>query len=164
MFHLNYLDDVSKCIGNQQVFLFREVSSLGGSDEVCIANSMDLEYLKPDIGYGAKLQKYFVRRYDGQLITSFGLYEFPSCCAFCVSTMAYVEPEFRGKGINKIANKLRQAIAKHFEYSALLCTDVSDNAPERATLIGNGFEDIYTIKNKHTGNTVLISVKNLLYD
>lgn len=119
------------------------------------------EYLKPDVGFGCKLNKYSVRYQGDDLITSWGLYEFPSCCAFCVSTQAYVAPKFRGNGINTLASSLRQSIAANAGYSAIICTDVESNQAERHTLKTAGFSDIYTIDNKRTGNTVIISVKKL---
>ena len=119
-----------------------------------------IDYLKPNMGYGPELSRYCVGS-DKDTITSWGLYEFPSCCAFCVSTQAYVTPKFRGVGVNTLSNALRQQIAKNYGYSALICTDIESNVAERKTLIANGFSDIYQIKNKRTGNIVNISVKKL---
>jgi hypothetical protein len=118
------------------------------------------DYLKPDYGYGVKMRPYYIMNID-RLVASFKLYEFPSCCAFCISTEAFTAENKRKLGINKIANRLRQWIAKEQGYAALLCTDVADNVPERKTLKANEWQDIFTIKNPRTGNIVNISVKIL---
>lgn len=117
-------------------------------------------YLKPDYGYGAALSSYSVRL-SGKDVLSFGLYQFPSCCAFCVSTGAVTNTGFRGRGLNIIANQFRQDLAKYFGYASLICTDVADNEPERKTLARNGFKDIHKVVNPRTGNTVIISIKDL---
>lgn len=94
-------------------------------------------------------------------VTSFRLVEFPGCCAILVSTGASVREEFRDKGINTLSNQLRQEIAKVAGYTAIICTDVVTNEPERRTLGKNGFEDIYFLTNKRTGNKLAVSIKEL---
>lgn len=119
-------------------------------------------YLKPDYGYGARLHYYEVRNAaKDELIASWGLYEFPSCCAFCVSTQALVVEKFRKRGINKLSNEFRQELARAEGYSALVCTDDIANIAERRTLQANGFLDVYQILNKRTDHYVAISVKPL---
>jgi hypothetical protein len=151
-----FLDRIGKLV-YAKVHLYRQLSD--GS--LMRVNDSNLEYIKPDIGYGSVLQPYLIKRGD-TTITSFCLYEFPSCCAFCVSTQVEVTPPHRRLGINKIGNQLRQWIAKEMRYSALICTDVDANIAERKTLIGNGFQDVFKIKNQRTGNIVNISVKPLV--
>lgn len=160
MFDLQrYLSAIGKCVG-KPVSLYRD--NPGKSLQPITDVDKDIAYLKPDAGYGSRLHTYYVKTSPGdETVTTFALYEFPSCCAFCVSTRVIVEPKFRSKGVNNVANKLRQAIARECGYSALLCTDVESNRPERHTLITNEFQDIYRIRNKRTTNTVIISVKEL---
>jgi hypothetical protein len=98
---------------------------------------------------------------DGKYITSWIMHQFPGCCAFCISTGVYVAGYYRNKGVNKIANRLRQALAKADGYTALFCTDVDDNLPERRTLLANGWQDIFVVTNKRTGNRVNLSIRML---
>ncbi len=95
------------------------------------------------------------------IITCFSLCEFPGCCAFIVSTGAYVYDAYRKKGVNKLTNEFRQAIGRYLGYTAIICTDVEDNVGERLTLKANGWRDIYGEQNKRTGNFVNISIKEL---
>ena len=121
----------------------------------------DDEYIKPDGGFGSKLRPYEVHDGNGTIVTSFGLYEFPSCCALVVSTRARVDPRYQGKKVNILTNKLRQDIGAAMGYSAIVCTDVNDNISERKTLVKCDWKDIFQVKNKRTGNLVNISVKEL---
>jgi|SRR3990167_4200032 len=134
----------------------------GKAGIVITAENCDSGYLKPDAGYSSKINLYQVQNaVTGTVIARWGLYEFPSCCAFCVSTQAFVDPSYRHKGVNKLSNTLRQDIARDLDYAALICTDIKTNTPERETLKANGFTDIYEIRNKRTRNDVVISVKAL---
>lgn len=98
---------------------------------------------------------------DSWLVTRFNLVPFPGCCAFMISTGVYVTSPFQRKGVNTLTNKLRQAIAKHYDYTTLICTDVITNEPERRTLAKEGWHDIYQVRNKRTGNQVAVSIKEL---
>jgi hypothetical protein len=86
---------------------------------------------------------------------------FPGCCAFAISTGAYVEAEYRRKGVNRLSNQFRQSIARQAGYTALICTDKLDNTPERKTLEAEGWKDIYSVTNSRTNNLVAISIKEL---
>ena len=94
-------------------------------------------------------------------ITQFYLTQLPGCCGICVSTGAYVFADYRKKGVNKLTNGLRQAIAKTVGYTVLLCTDKADNEPEKRTLRACGWQDIFRFTNSRTQNVVDISVKVL---
>jgi hypothetical protein len=98
---------------------------------------------------------------NDKYITGWAMHQFPGCCAFCISSGVYVSGLYRNKGVNKIANRLRQALAKADGYTALICTDVDDNEPERRTLAANNWQDIFTTVNRRTGNRVNISIKML---
>lgn len=102
-------------------------------------------------------------RMDGveKTIASFQLYPMINCCGICVSTQAFVVDHWRNKGLNTLLNSLRIDIARHLNYSVLLCTDVVDNSPQRRVLKKNGWRDICKFVNRRTGNTVAISVINL---
>ena len=119
-------------------------------------------YLKPDEGYSSKINLYVIKHIPtGRTVTSFGLHQFPSYCALCASTQAFVEPVFRRKGINKLSNEFRQKIAAKEGYAALVCTDVLTNEAERRTLMNQGFVDLFQVHNHRTGNDVVMSVKRL---
>jgi hypothetical protein len=152
-----YLDRITKIL-RQPVYLYRECAD--GKLKLITSDPRDFGYLKPSQGFGAKLEYYLIKKED-VTVTRFGLYEFPSCCAFCVSTQVSVTLSYRNRGINKIGNELRQWIARECGYAALFCTDVDTNIPERKTLIANGWKDIFQAKNHRTGNIVNISVKML---
>lgn len=94
-------------------------------------------------------------------IGSFELHPMINCCGICVSTRAYVHPDFRNVGLNTILNSLRIDIARFLGYSLLLCTDVTSNEAQRKVLARNGWRDIYRFLNRRTGNLVAISVINL---
>lgn len=115
---------------------------------------------KPDEGYSSPLEYYYLRQ-GRQWIASFGLYQFPSCCAFCVSTAASVVERHRRKGVNTLLNQLRQEIARLHGYTAIICTDVAGNIGERRTLAKEGWSDLYSVVNKRTKNQVIISIKEL---
>jgi hypothetical protein len=156
-----FLTNVAKALNCRRgdLLFLRETSN--GWINITKENA-DWGYLKPDMGFGAHLNRYKVMHAGwNRDITSWGLYEFPSCCAFCVSTGAFVEPISRRKGINTLSNRFRQDLAKEAGYSALICTDILTNVGERRTLEVNEFKDIYQIRNARTGNEVVISVKEL---
>lgn len=69
--------------------------------------------------------------------------------------------DYPEKVLNILANQLRQDIARSEGYTALMCTDVESNEPERRTLAHNGWHDIYGVVNKRTQNRVLLSLKEL---
>lgn len=162
--YLSAIADATK-IHRSNVVLIREGQWDGKGQEQPVVVTKDnwyFGYLKPDAGYGSRINQFIVKDIaTNTVITSFGLYEFPSCCAFCVSTQAVVNERYRRRGINKLSNAFRQLLAQEQRYSALICTDIEHNEAERKTLLANGFKDIYRIKNKRTRNIVCISVKEL---
>lgn len=118
-------------------------------------------YSKPDCVNSMEVAHPFKVYLKEVCITQFNLVEFPGCCAFCISTGAVVFGNFRGRGINNLTNKLRQAIARDWGYTTIICTDRFDNEAERRTLATNGWTDIYSVRNRRTGNDICISVKQL---
>lgn len=96
-----------------------------------------------------------------ELIAVFNICELPGCCAFMLSHGSYIYPQYRKLGLGVILNQLRIDVATYLEYSALLCTDIEDNEPQRKILKKNGWQDIYGITNKRTGNHVFLSVITL---
>lgn len=95
------------------------------------------------------------------VISEFKLLQMPNCCAFLIATKCWVHPKFQNKGIGTILNLLRQDIARELGYTALICTDIESNIPQRKILEKNGWKDIYKTKNQRTGNNVFISLVEL---
>jgi len=89
-----------------------------------------------------------------RIVAGWYLQEMPGCCGICVSTGAYVMPDFRKKGIGSLLNKLRIAIATELKYGLLLCTDVADNTPQQRILEKNGWDKIDVFSNPKTDNII----------
>ena len=117
----------------------------------------ELTYVK-DTFYGLKFE---IIDLQGNLISTFRLLQMVGCCGICISTGTYVNPEFRGKGINIILNNFRIDIAKHLGYGLLMCTDLKSNVPQMKTLDKNGWKHIHEFENPRTGNILNITIKEL---
>lgn len=94
-------------------------------------------------------------------IARFQLIEFPGCCAFMVSYHSNISDDYRGKGLGLLLNSMRMDIARFLGYSALLCTDLNDNIPQRKILAKNDWKDIFNIVNQRTRNNINISIVQL---
>lgn len=95
------------------------------------------------------------------IAASFELMPMINCCGICVSTMAQVNKDYRGKGLGTLLNSFRIDLARHLGYSLLLCTDDMANVNQRTILQKNGWKDIHTFFNARTQHTVAISVIGL---
>ena len=58
------------------------------------------------------------------IIASFKLVPMVNCCGICVSTQAFINPQWRHKGLGTFMNSIRLDIARYNGYSLLLCTDI----------------------------------------
>ena len=96
-----------------------------------------------------------------KIISQFKLIQIPGCCGICISTGTYVNPDFRGKGVNIILNNFRIDIATYLGYGLLMCTDLKSNIPQMKTLDKNGWKHIHEFKNPRTGNILNITIKEL---
>ena len=96
-----------------------------------------------------------------KIISQFKLIQMTGCCGICISTGTYVNPDFRGKGVNIILNNFRIDIAKHLGYGLLMCTDLKSNTPQMKTLDKNGWKHIHEFKNPRTGNILNVTIKEL---
>ena len=117
----------------------------------------NLVYIK-DLPSGLKFR---VINVEGVVISKFELVQMPGCCGVCISTGTYVNPEFRGKGVNSLLNNFRIDIAKDLGYGLLICTDLKSNTPQMKTLDKNGWKHIHEFKNPRTGNILNITIKEL---
>ena len=97
-------------------------------------------------------------------IAIFNLSQLKGGCGVVISTGAWVNDKYRGKGIGTILNKFRQDISLYLDYTVMLCTDVDTNKHQKNILSKAGFNHVHTFKNKRTSNIVNISVLNLLKD
>tara|TARA_R110000772_G_scaffold54130_1_gene123544 strand:- start:61418 stop:61990 length:573 start_codon:yes stop_codon:yes gene_type:complete len=91
-------------------------------------------------------------------ISDFKLYQLPHCCAYMVSCNSRVWDRYQNNKIGTILNKLRIDLGKLFNYSAILCTDVSSNQYQKKILKNNNWKDIHTVKNKRSGNKIHLTV------
>ena len=96
-----------------------------------------------------------------KIVSRFKLIQMSGCCGICISAGTYVNPEFRGKGVNIILNNFRIDIAKHLGYGLLMCTDLKSNTPQMKTLDKNGWKHIHEFKNPRTGNILNVTIKEL---
>ena len=96
-----------------------------------------------------------------KIISQFKLIQMPGCCGICISTGTYINPEFRGKGVNIILNNFRIDIATYLGYGLLMCTDLKSNIPQMKTLDKNGWKHIHEFKNPRTGNILNVTIKEL---
>jgi GNAT superfamily N-acetyltransferase len=101
---------------------------------------------------------YQVRAFAGELllktVAGWRMKEMPGCCGICIATGAYVMPDFRGKGIGGVLNKLRIKIATELKYGLLLCTDRVENEPQQKILTKNGWSEIKRFLNPKTHNEI----------
>jgi len=128
-----------------------------------LINDIDLEEVSRDtlkIVRNEPIGFFRVMR-DLETISEWYMYEFPHCCAFIISCGVTVYPTYRKLGIGSLLNEFRQDIGRLFEYSAILCTDIEQNVPQRKILLKNHWYDVLKVRNKKTENNVFLSVKNL---
>lgn len=97
----------------------------------------------------------------GGIIAQCKLNQLPGCCGVLVSNGAHVNT-LRGRGIGTAMARLRLDIAKMFGYTTLLCTDVTDNLPQRRILERLGYSNLFEFKNRRTNNHVAIHAISLL--
>ena len=96
-----------------------------------------------------------------KIISQFKLIQMPGCCGICISTGTYINPEFRGKGVNIILNNFRIDIATYLGYGLLMCTDLKSNIPQMKTLDKNGWKHVHEFNNPRTGNILNVTIKEL---
>jgi hypothetical protein len=85
----------------------------------------------------------------------------PGCCGLLVSTGAYVNTQYRHKGIGRIMHKIRQDIGAEAGFSCMICTDVMSNKPQQKILSGERWKLVHKFLNRNTGNKVGIHIINL---
>lgn len=126
--------------------------------------AMDVEKNDPEFFNNFCLGAYEVKQIKNgksYSISTWKLYQLPHCCAFMISCNVEVKTAYRGKRIGTVLNLMRQDIGRILGYSAVLCTDISQNTHQRKLLATNGWKDIFDLVNKRTNNRVYLSVVNI---
>ena len=94
-------------------------------------------------------------------ICGFSLKELSGCCGILVSYHMTVSSNYRGKGIAKFLQEVKERIAKENGYSTLLCTTRASNETENHILEKNGWKQISLFRNKRTNHDLFIWTKEL---
>lgn len=115
----------------------------------------------PRLGDG----RYSINLSDGEgsswEAATFEMTQLPGCCGVCVSHGAWVNTQFRGKGLGTALNQLRKNIARANGYGLLICTDLRNNLNQRKVLKVNGWADLTSFINPKTSNKVIVSSYHL---
>lgn len=149
-----YLAEIGEKVG-LQVGLYIRPSLIECTNPQSL-NFWDYSQIHKDQHYGI-----LDRALPTRVISTFNVVPFPGCCALCISTGARVYEPYRDRGVNILANKIRQEIAKIAGYTAMVCTDIKNNTPTRKMLERNGWQDVYEVTNRRTGRLLAMSVKSL---
>lgn len=96
-----------------------------------------------------------------KLVALFKLVCLPGCCGVVVSTGAFVDTSFRGRGLGTLLNQMRQQMTYDLGYTVLLCTDVESNEPQQRILQSQGWMPREAFVNRRTGNRVLMHTIHL---
>ena len=84
----------------------------------------------------------------------FELEGLPGCRQIVVSTNAFIEEEYRGKGNGNKAHQSRLQLMRELRYDYAICTVVSTNEAQRHILASNGWKKLDEFKSRVTKNTV----------
>lgn len=104
----------------------------------------------------------FWLRHGNNDIARFTLTQMVNCCGIVVSTDAWVETTYRGKGIAQEMLVLKEAIAKAYGYSCMMATVNMTGSPTEVHILQKaGWEKVNEFTNSRTRNQVGVFVKNL---
>jgi GNAT superfamily N-acetyltransferase len=96
-------------------------------------------------------------------IGEFELSPMPGCPRVGISHGLIIFPEFRGKGLSKRTQGIREELAKQQGYVVLLSTTAVGNTPQEHRQEWNGAKTIATFFNSKTQNDVKLYMRHL-YD
>lgn len=88
------------------------------------------------------------------VIMGFNMVQIPGCCGLDVSYHTNVRSEYNKKGIAQDLMQLKIEIAKHYNYSCLICTTMMSNVAQVHVLEKTGWKRLHTFRNKKTTNVV----------
>jgi GNAT superfamily N-acetyltransferase len=92
-------------------------------------------------------------------VARFALSFLDGCKGILVSHSMLVSPEFRGKGIAKKLQSIKEKIAKDLQVSVLLATVTQDNLAEKKVI--KDWKCVDKFNNKRTGNNVEVFTKKI---
>lgn len=92
---------------------------------------------------------------------SFCLEPMPGCCGVVVSTDSFLNPQYRG-ALGKRFHTLKEGVARHFGYRAMLMTTHLRNIPEVVGASKARWKFFHYFRNGRTGNDIGIAVKEIL--
>ena len=98
---------------------------------------------------------------NNNYLAEFKLIEMPGCCGVCISFNSWVNNKYRRKGVGTLLAEFRKKAANILGYTVMLCTDVDNNIPQQRILDRLDWKQIYSFKNKRTGNNVNIHAVTL---
>lgn len=91
----------------------------------------------------------------------FSLSVYPGNRAILISHNMYISKTFRGLGIAKFLQDLKEEAAVKSKYSLMRCTTTEDNTAENHILETYGWKKIKEFKNKRSGNDCIEWEKDL---
>ena len=127
------------------------------------ATNLDQEYV---FRLSINKEKYRVsatnqRTLESKEIAEFSLAQLPGCCGVCVSYHATTVSAFRKKGIGRIMNKFRLALAANMKFGLIMCTVTNDNLSQIKILEENGWGKTRTFTNPKTKRVIVLFEKAL---
>lgn len=87
-------------------------------------------------------------------IAKFKLVSMPGCCGVLISTDSWVHESWRGRGIGKLMQTMKEWFARELKIGCLLATVVKGNQPEENLLRKTGWRPVSEFVNPKTGNTI----------
>jgi GNAT superfamily N-acetyltransferase len=98
---------------------------------------------------------------DNSLISTFILEPMKGCNGICISRKVVVYDRYRGKGYGTIFCKMRELLARQFNFSMIMCTMVVDNIAQQKILEKNQWEKLNEFLNLKTQNRVSLYCKKI---
>lgn len=94
-------------------------------------------------------------------LASFQLNLMPACPNICISHGAYVNSEFRGRGLGSLLHDLRLQIARYWGCQYVMATDDFANTAQSRILKNARWRKLLTFKNYLTDHDVNLRIKVL---
>lgn len=99
--------------------------------------------------------------FGSQVVGHYELTSLPGCNQIVISHHAFINPEFRGKGLGHKTHAKRLDIIRNLGYDYALCTTAASNVPQRKILEAAGWKQLDQFKNSETNNEVIIWGKTI---
>src|SRR5574341_295163 len=138
----------------------KQISNILGTDEWCLINKK-FDTIFSEKLTGGEYELIVWENESDKLASKFELIPMINCCGILVSTKAYVDNEYRDRGLGTLLNQVRIDIARYLGYGILLCTNDISNEPQQKILTKNGWKQIFKFVNPRTKNTIGIHIINL---